>query len=94
MTEKWLNETVESVVNALKIRRMIIDEEELFLLMYQHENIYQLVISKFCSEKKARFIIKALKEINGKSENITGRSVYPLHPNCAYSRRSKIKNRI
>ena len=44
MTEKWLNETVESVVNALKIKRMIIDEEELFNLMYENEDIYQLVV--------------------------------------------------
>ena len=94
MTEKWLNETVESVVNALKIRRMIIDREELFLLMYQHENIYQLVVSKFCSEKKARLIIKAWEEINGENENSTKKSVYHLPNNCSYSRRSRIKNRI
>ena len=27
MTEKWLNETVESVVNVMKIRRMKINDE-------------------------------------------------------------------
>ena len=92
MTEKMLNEIVESVVNALKIRRMIINEEELFDLMYRNENIYQLVLGKFCSEKKARLIIKELKEINGKSENLAKKSIYPLPANCVYSRRSKIKN--
>ena len=37
MTEKMLNETVESVVNAMKIRRMKINDEELFDLMYKDE---------------------------------------------------------
>ena len=61
-----LNDIVESVVNALKVRRMVITEEEVFDLMRCHENIYQIVISKFCSEKKARFIIRELKEMSKK----------------------------
>ena len=94
MTEKWLNETVQSVVNAMKIRRMKINDEELFHLMYQHENIYQLVLSEFCSEKKARLIIRELKELNGERESVTERSIYPLHANYSYALRSKVKNRI
>ena len=94
MTEKWLNETVQSVVNAMKIRRWKINDEELFHLMYKHEKIYQIVLSKFCSEKKARLIIKELKEINGEKESVTKRSIYPLHANYSYARRSKVKNRI
>ena len=93
MTEKWLNETVQSVVNAMKIRRWKINDE-LFHLMYKHEKIYQIVLSKFCSEKKARLIIKELKEINGEKESVTKRSIYPLHANYSYARRSKVKNRI
>ena len=68
MTEQMLNEIVESVVNALKVRRMIINEKEVFDLMRHHENIHQIVISKFCSEKKARFIIRELKEMSGKKK--------------------------
>ena len=94
MTEKWLNETVQSVVNAMKIRRMKINDEELFHLMYKHEKIYQIVLRKFCSEKKARFIIRELKELNGEKESVTERSIYPLHANYSYARRSKVKNRI
>ena len=89
-----LNEIVESVVNALKVRRMIINEKEVFdQLMYRHENIYQIVMSKFCSEKKARFIIRELKEMSGRKESITKKSIY-LPDNYVYARRSKIKNRI
>ena len=68
MTEKWLNETVESVVNALKLRRWDLTEEELFYLMYRNENIYQTVLSKFCNEKKARLIIREIKRVNGSEE--------------------------
>ena len=94
MTEKWLNETVQSVVNAMKIRRWKINDEELFHLMYKYEKIYQIVLSKFRSEKKARFIIRELKELNGEKESVTKRSIYPLHANYSYARRSKVKNRI
>ena len=94
MTEQMLNEIVESVVNALKVRRMIINEKEVFDLMYRHENIYQIVMSKFCSEKKARFIIRGLKEMSGKEESVTKKSIYPLPDNYVYARRSKIKNRM
>ena len=68
MTEKWLNETVESVVNALKLRRWDLTEEELFYLMYRNENIYQTVLSKFCNEKKARLIIREINRVNGSEE--------------------------
>ena len=68
MTEKWLNETIESVVNALKLRRWDLTEEELFYLMYRNENIYQTVHSKFCNEKKARLIIREIKRVNGSEE--------------------------
>ena len=61
MTEQMLNEIVESVVNALKVRRMIINEKEVFDLMYRHENIYQIVMSKFCSEKKSKIYNKRIK---------------------------------
>ena len=94
MTEQMSNEIVESVVNALKVRRMIINEKEVFDLMYRHENIYQIVMSKFCSEKKARFIIRELKEMSGKKESVTKKSIYPLPDNYVYARGSKIKNRI
>ena len=94
MTEQMLNEIVESVVNALKVRRMIINEKEVFDLMYRHENIYQIVMSKFCSEKKARFIIRGLKEMSGKEGSVTKKSIYPLPDNYVYARRSKIKNRM
>ena len=89
-----LNEIVESIVNALKVRRMIINEKEVFDLMRRHENIHQIVISKFCSVKKARFIIRELKEMSGKKESVTKKSIYPLHDNYVYARRSKIKNRM
>ena len=68
MTEKMLNETVESVVNALKLRRLDLTEEELFYLMYRNENIYQTVLSKFCNEKKARLIIREIKRVTGSEE--------------------------
>ena len=31
--------------------------------MYKYENIYQIVLSEFCNEKKARLIIRDIKEI-------------------------------
>ena len=93
MIEKCYNENFESVLNALKIKRMKIDEVDLLCYMVLDENINQLVLSKFCSEKKARLIIKVLKEKIGERENITKRSTHPLHNNFIYARRSKIKNR-
>ena len=93
MSEQMLNEIVESVLNALKVRRMIINEKEVFDLMRRHENIHQIVISKFCSEKKARFTIRELKEMSGKKESVTKKSIYPLPDNYVHAR-SKIKNRI
>ena len=89
MMEKCFNENFESVLNALKIKRMKIDEADLLCYMLLHENINQLVLCKFCSEKKARLIIKVLKEKNGERENITKRSMQPLHNNFIYARRIK-----
>ena len=94
MTEKWLNETVESVVNAMKLRRMKFNKEKLFNFMYENENIYQIVLNNFCSEKKARLIIREIKEICGERESVTNKSIYPLGPNYSYARRSKVKNHI
>ena len=91
MMEKCFNENFESVLNALKIKRMKIDEADLHCYMALNENIRQLVLSKFCSEKKARLIIK---ELNGEKESVTKRSIYPLHSNYTYARRSKVKNHI
>ena len=94
MMEKCYNENFESVLNALKIKRMKIDEADLLCYMLTNENINQLVLSKFCSEKKARLIIRELKELNIEKESVTKRSIYPLHANYSYARRSKVKNRI
>ena len=97
MMEKCYNENFESVLNALKIKRMKIDEADLLCYMLTNENINQLVLSKFCSEKKARLIkreLKELKELNIEKESVTKRSIYPLHANYSYARRSKVKNRI
>ena len=94
MMEKCYNENFESVLNALKIKRMKIDEADLLCYMLTNENINQLMLSKFCSEKKARLIIRELKELNREKESVTKRSIYPLHANYSYARRSKIKNRI
>ena len=94
MMEKCYSENFESVLNALKIKRMKIDEADLLCYMLLYENINQLVLSKFCSEKKARLIIRELKELNREKESVTKRSIYPLHANYSYARRSKVKNRI
>ena len=94
MIAKCFNENFESVLNALKIKRMKIDEADLLCYMLLYENINQLVLSKFCSEKKARLIIRELKELNGEKESVTKRSIYPLRANYSYARRSKFKNRI
>ena len=94
MMEKCYNENFESVLNALKIKRMKIDEADLLCYMLTNENINQLVLSKFCSEKKARLIIRELKELNREKESVTKSSIYPLHANYSYARRSKVKNRI
>ena len=94
MMEKCYNENFESVLNALKIKRMKIDEADLLCYMLTNENINQLVLSKFCSEKKARLIIRELKELNREKESVTKRSIYPLHANYSYARRSKVKNHI
>ena len=94
MMEKCYNENFESVLNALKIKRMKIDEADLLCYMLTNDNINQLVLSKFCSEKKARLIIRELKELNREKESVTKRSIYPLHANYSYARRSKVKNRI
>ena len=54
MTEQMLNEIVSSVVYALKMEGSKgITEGSLFDLMYRHENIYQIVMSKRSSKRKA-----------------------------------------
>ena len=64
MTEKWLNETVESVVNALEKEKIIIRKEEIFNLMYQYENIYQIVVGEYSIEKKTKLLIEELNRNN------------------------------
>ena len=39
MSEKCSNETLESVVNALKIKRMVMNEEILLEYMNENENV-------------------------------------------------------
>ena len=53
MAEEMLNKKVSDAINALtlKLKRIALTEE-LFILMYQYENIYQIVLSEFCNEKK------------------------------------------
>ena len=65
MTEEILNKKVSETINALtlKLKRIALTEEELLLLMYKYENIYQIVLSEFCNEKKARLLIREIKEI-------------------------------
>ena len=65
MTEEILNKKVSETINALtlKLKRIASTEEELLLLMYKYENIYQIVLSEFCNEKKARLLIREIKEI-------------------------------
>ena len=56
MTEEMFNKKVSDTINALtlKLKRIALTEEELFLLMYKYENIYQIVLSEFCNEKKSK----------------------------------------
>ena len=56
MTEEMLNKKVSDTINALtlKLKRIALTEEELLLLMYKYENIYQIVLSEFCNEKKSK----------------------------------------
>ena len=64
MTENWLNETVESVVNALEKEKIIIRKEEIFNFMYQYENIYQIVVGEYSIEKKTKLLIEELNRNN------------------------------
>ena len=54
MTEENLNKKVSETINALtlKLKRIALTEVELLLLMCKYENIYQIVLSEFCNEKK------------------------------------------
>ena len=64
MTEQMLNEIVSSVVYALKMEgSKEITEGSLFDLMYRHENIYQIVLSKRSSKRKAKLIKKEMMEM-------------------------------
>ena len=64
MTEQMLNEIVSSVVNALKMEgSKEITDGSLFDLMYRHENIYQIVLSKRSSKRKAKLIKKEIMEM-------------------------------
>ena len=64
MTEQMLNEIASSVVNALKMEgSKEITEVSLFDLMYRHENIYQIVLSKRSSKRKAKLIKKEMVEM-------------------------------
>ena len=65
MTDEMFNKKVIDTINALtlKLKRITLTEEELLLLMYKYENIYQIVLSEFCNEKKARLLIREIKEI-------------------------------
>ena len=91
MMEKCYNENFESVLNALKLkRRMKIDEADLLCYMLTNENINQLVLSKFCSEKKARLIIK---ELRGEEPN-TLKCIDPFPHNFYYKRRRQLNRKI
>ena len=52
------NKKVSDTINALtlKLKRITLTEEELLLLMYKYENIYQIVLSEFCNEKKNKIV--------------------------------------
>ena len=91
MMGKCYNENFESVLNALKLkRRMKIDKADLLCYMLTNENINPLVLSKFCSEKKARLIIKELK---GEEPN-TVNCIDPFPRNFHYTRKRQIKRRL
>ena len=54
----------EQMLNALKMEGSKgITEVSLFDLMYRHENIYQIVLSKRCSKRKAKLIKKEMMEM-------------------------------
>ena len=65
MTDEMFTKKVSDTINAitLKLKRITLTEEELLLLMYKYENIYQIVLSEFCNKKKARLLIREIKEI-------------------------------
>ena len=73
MSEQMLNETVSSVVYALKMEGSKgITEGSLFDLMYHHENIYQIVLSKRSSKRKAKLIKKEMMEMVADKINTEG----------------------
>ena len=73
MTEQMLNETVSSVVYTLKMEGSKgITEGSLFDLMYRHENIYQIVLSKRSSKRKAKLIKKEMMEMVADKINTEG----------------------
>ena len=73
MTEQMLNETVSSVVYALKMEGSKgITEGSLFDLMYRHENIYQILMSKRSSKRKAKLIKKEMMEMVADKINTEG----------------------
>ena len=64
MTEKMLNELVSGVVVAMQMEGSRgMTEELLFDLMYRHENIYQIVFSKYNNRRKARSIKREMSKL-------------------------------
>ena len=73
MTEQMLNEIVSCVVYALKMEGSKgITEGSLFDLMYRHENIDQIVLSKRSSKRKAKLIKKEMMEMVADKINTEG----------------------
>ena len=68
-----LNETVSSVVYALKMEGSKgITEGSLFDLVYRHENIYQIVLSKRSSKRKAKLVKRGMMEMVADKINTEG----------------------
>ena len=71
-----LNELVSNVVVAMQMEGSRgMTEESLFDLMYRHENIYQIVMSKYSNRRKARSIkremLKLVEDRGEDRENMT-----------------------
>ena len=59
-----LNELVSNVVVAMQMEGSRgMTEESLFDLMYRHENIYQIVLSKYTDRRKARAIKREMLKL-------------------------------
>ena len=55
-----MSEEINSAVLGLKLKGVEIEKETFVALMCRHPNIYQIVYSKFSSDKKVRLIIKEI----------------------------------